>query len=120
MEAVPPEDGFPLKRFCWPVLFNLRARINQHARIATIQGGAVMLIAQISDLHITADGKFAAGKVDTRAALAAAVDELNALRPRPDLVAITGDLINGPLPGEYEVLAEVLARLELPWCAIPG
>src|SRR5687767_3509578 len=79
-----------------------------------------MLIAQITDLHITVDGRFPVGEVDTRAALAAAVAELNALVPRPDLVAITGDLINGPLPGEYEVLADILAKLELPWCAVPG
>ncbi len=79
-----------------------------------------MLIAQITDLHVTEPGALAAGRIDTGAALAAAVAHLNRLRPRPDLVVITGDLANGPRPAEYEALARLLAPLELPWCAIPG
>ncbi|EWY41119.1 metallophosphatase [Skermanella stibiiresistens SB22] len=79
-----------------------------------------MLIAQISDLHVTEPGELAAGRIDTATALATTVARLNALRPRPDLVVITGDLANGPHPGEYEALARLLAPLEPPWCAIPG
>ena len=79
-----------------------------------------MLIAQISDLHVTVEGALVVGKVDSQATLAAAVARLNALHPRPDLVVITGDLVNGPKPGEYEALARLLEPLTLPWCAIPG
>ena len=79
-----------------------------------------MLIAQISDLHVAAEGSLVVGKVNSRAALADAVARLNALRPRPDLVVITGDLVNGPKPGEYEALAPLLKPLAIPWCAIPG
>ena len=60
------------------------------------------------------------GKVDSRGTLADAVARLNALDPRPDLVVITGDLVNGPKPGEYEALERLLEPLTLPWCAIPG
>jgi 3',5'-cyclic AMP phosphodiesterase CpdA len=79
-----------------------------------------MLIAQISDLHVTVEGALVVGKVDSQATIAAAVDRLNALDPRPDLVVITGDLVNGPKPGEYEALARLMEPLTLPWCAIPG
>jgi 3',5'-cyclic-AMP phosphodiesterase len=79
-----------------------------------------MIIAQISDLHVTVEGSLVVGKVDSQATLAAAVARLNALAPRPDLVVITGDLVNGPKPGEYEALARLLEPLTLPWCAIPG
>jgi len=79
-----------------------------------------MLIAQITDLHVTNHGRLAAGGVDTVSAVAAAIDHLNGLSPAPDLVVMTGDLINGPRPGEYAVLAELLAPLRLPHLVIPG
>lgn len=79
-----------------------------------------MLIAQITDLHVTAHGTKAFGMVDTNAHLAAAVDYLNRLDPPPDLVLITGDLANTPEPAEYAALAELLAPLALPCRAIPG
>ncbi|HYH17632.1 MAG TPA: phosphodiesterase [Azospirillum sp.] len=79
-----------------------------------------MLIAQITDLHVTARGTRVFGTVDTNAHLTAAVAHLNALDPRPDLVLATGDLVNGPKPGEYEMLMELLAPLEMPLRVIPG
>ncbi|WP_029008434.1 phosphodiesterase [Azospirillum halopraeferens] len=79
-----------------------------------------MLIAQITDLHVTPAGTRAFGRVDTNAHLAAAVAHLNALDPRPDLVLITGDLANTPKPGEYEMLEELLAPLTLPCRVLPG
>ncbi|WP_448205579.1 phosphodiesterase [Azospirillum sp. sgz302134] len=79
-----------------------------------------MLIAQISDLHVTAPGTAPNTAYDTNARLKAAVAHLNALEPRPDLVLITGDLINGPKPGEYEALAELLAPLAIPYRVLPG
>jgi Icc protein len=85
-----------------------------------LTGVVAMLIAQITDLHVAAEGALVVGKVDSRATLATAVARLNELHPRPDLVVITGDLVNGPKPGEYEALGPLLAPLTLPWCAIPG
>lgn len=79
-----------------------------------------MLIAQITDLHVTARGTRAFGQVDTNAHLAAAVAHLLALAPRPDLVIITGDLANTPEPAEYEMLAELLAPIDLPCRIVPG
>jgi 3',5'-cyclic AMP phosphodiesterase CpdA len=77
-------------------------------------------VAQISDLHVKRAGTLAYGKVDTAAALARCVDELNRLDPAPDLVVISGDLADTPLADEYEHLATLLAPLTLPFAAIPG
>lgn len=81
---------------------------------------ARVLIAQISDLHIKPPGELAYGHVDTAAALVRCIRELNRLAPRPDLVVITGDLVDAPLPAAYDHLVSLLAKLELPFAAIPG
>jgi len=77
-------------------------------------------IAQISDLHIKLPGVLAYGRVDTAGALARCVAALNALEPRPDLVVISGDLVDTPAAAEYEHLKRLLAQLELPFAGIPG
>jgi Icc protein len=79
-----------------------------------------VLIAQISDLHIKAPGALAYGKVDTAAALKRCVAALSEFRPRPDLVVISGDLVDTPTPEEYEHLKQLLAPLEIPCVGIPG
>src|SRR5664280_435229 len=77
-------------------------------------------IAQISDLHIKSPGQLAYGRVDTAAALARCVAALNAFRPRPDFVVISGDLADTPTAEEYQHLKRLLAPLELPFAGIPG
>jgi 3',5'-cyclic AMP phosphodiesterase CpdA len=79
-----------------------------------------MILAQISDLHVMRAGKRAYGVFDTSAYLARAVDRLNALSPRPDVVLITGDLVDTGSAEEYSRLAVELARLEIPFRLIPG
>ena len=69
-----------------------------------------VLIAQISDLHITPPGTFAYGCVDTAAALTAAIDTLNRFSPRPDLVVISGDIAHAALPEEYQHARNCCAR----------
>ncbi len=79
-----------------------------------------MIIAQISDFHVTADGRLAYRKVDTNAALAAAVSCLNALAPQPDIVLGTGDLVDLGTKEEYAVLRSNLRGLKAPIFLIPG
>jgi Icc protein len=79
-----------------------------------------VLIAQISDLHIKPPGSLAYGRVDTASALERCVAALNAFRPRPDLVVISGDLADTPTAEEYEHLKRLLAPLKLPFVGIPG
>ena len=79
-----------------------------------------MIVAQISDLHVMVDGRLAYGALDTEACLLRAIDRLNALSPRPDVVAITGDLVDEGSPREYERLRACLDRLRMPWRLVPG
>jgi Icc protein len=79
-----------------------------------------LLVAQISDLHIKRAGALAYGRVDTAAALTRCIDTLNRFAPRPDLVVITGDLVDTPLEEEYDHLVQLLAPLEISMAAIPG
>jgi len=79
-----------------------------------------VLVAQISDLHIKSPGQLAYGRVDTGRALERCITALNALRPRPDLVVISGDLADTPTADEYEHLKRLLSQLDLRFVSIPG
>jgi Icc protein len=77
-------------------------------------------IAQISDLHIKSPDVLAYGRVDTAKALERCVRALNEFNPRPDLVVISGDLVDTPTAQEYEYLKRLLAPLKLAFVGIPG
>lgn len=79
-----------------------------------------MWIAQITDTHIKQPGKLTYGKVNTAEYLQRAVARLNAQRPRPDLVVITGDLVDFGHPLEYAHLRALLQPLEIPFLLVPG
>jgi len=79
-----------------------------------------MLIAQITDTHITAPGKLLMSIVDTAAALERAVSAVNKLNPLPDATLLTGDLVEGGAREEYAHLRSPLAPLRMPVFAIPG
>ncbi|MBV8407438.1 MAG: phosphodiesterase [Alphaproteobacteria bacterium] len=79
-----------------------------------------MLLAQISDLHVRPEGELYKGVVDSNAMCAAAIEHLNGLDPRPDLVLITGDLVDEGQEAEYESLRSLLARLKPPCLLMPG
>ncbi|MBM3604168.1 MAG: phosphodiesterase [Alphaproteobacteria bacterium] len=79
-----------------------------------------MRLAHISDLHITT-GSGAPGLVrsDAVARARALVKDVSEF-PGLDLVVITGDTVNDARAEEYDVLAEVLAGLNVPCVIIPG
>ena len=79
-----------------------------------------MIIAQITDTHIRLPGKLAYRRVDTAQYLAAAVAHVNGFAPAPDLVVMTGDLVDFALPTEYEHLAALIAPLKAPVFLLPG
>jgi len=79
-----------------------------------------VLIAQITDLHVRPLGLPAYRVAETNMMTERAVDALVALRPRPDLVLITGDLTDCGLIEEYQQLKAVLGRLDLPVFMVPG
>ena len=79
-----------------------------------------MLIAQITDTHITRPGKLLMGVVDTASAVERAVTALNRLDPSPDATVLTGDLVESGEAEEYAHLRALLAPLRMPLFAIPG
>jgi 3',5'-cyclic AMP phosphodiesterase CpdA len=79
-----------------------------------------VLIAQISDLHVKPLGMRAYRQVDTAAALVSCVKELNRFIPRPDLVVISGDLVDAPSREAYDHLVQLLSPLQIAFAAIPG
>ncbi len=79
-----------------------------------------MIIAQITDLHLSTPGSKVDVRFRTAEHLEKAVAHLLALDPRPDLVLATGDLVEDGETAEYERLAELLAPLPMPLYFIPG
>lgn len=79
-----------------------------------------MLIAQISDFHLKPEGVLAYEAADTATPLRRAVDHINALNPRPDLVLITGDLVDEGALESYSVVKKLLTPLKPPVYIVPG
>jgi 3',5'-cyclic AMP phosphodiesterase CpdA len=93
-----------------------------------------MLVAQITDTHILAEGKLFHAPtraippsvergwsyIDTAACLARAIAELNELTPPPDVIVVTGDLTDHGGPEEYANLRAILAAARMPVFVIPG
>ena len=79
-----------------------------------------MLIAQISDLHCRKAGAEAMLGCDNNRNIALAVDRLNGLSPRPDVVLATGDLTSAGRPNQYKALAALFETLGLPLYLLPG
>jgi 3',5'-cyclic AMP phosphodiesterase CpdA len=79
-----------------------------------------VLLAQLSDPHIVEDGKLLLGGIDTAAFLRSAVEHVNRLDPQPDLVLLTGDLVNDGEPAQYEHLRTLLSPLRAQVHLVPG
>ena len=79
-----------------------------------------MLIAQISDMHVKPAGELLYGTIDTYGMLAAALADIAALDPRPDLVVASGDLVADGMPAEYAALRALFDELPLPYFLLPG
>jgi 3',5'-cyclic-AMP phosphodiesterase len=79
-----------------------------------------MLIAHLSDPHIRPRGRLYQGLVDSNAMFEAAIRHLNGLCPRPDLVILSGDIVDEGTPAEYAVARALLAEIEQPLLVIPG
>ena len=79
-----------------------------------------MLIAQISDPHVTVDGTSVRQLVDTPQRLRDAFDTLAALPQVPDVILFTGDLVNDGTVEEYDLLAEILEHAPAPILPVPG
>lgn len=79
-----------------------------------------MLIAHLSDPHLRPRGALYQGLVDSNAMFEAALRQLDAMVPAPDLVLLTGDLVDEGGAADYGVAAEMLGRIRQRVVAIPG
>ncbi|WP_299133186.1 phosphodiesterase [uncultured Amaricoccus sp.] len=79
-----------------------------------------MIVAQVTDPHVSIPGARLYGGYDPAVALRAVLARIDALFPRPDLVLFTGDLVELGLAEEYAHFLELLAGCRLPCAAIPG
>lgn len=81
-----------------------------------------MLIAQITDSHIVAEGEYWLNEPSTQTSerLRKAVSYLNQLRPLPDVILITGDISDTGTKASYEHFKELLKPLQIPFYLIPG
>lgn len=79
-----------------------------------------MLIAQITDTHISTPDSVNDRHFRTPEHLERAVAHLNRLDPRPDVVLATGDLVERGEAQEYARLRAILDRLTMPVYVVPG
>jgi len=79
-----------------------------------------MLIVQLSDTHIKPAGQLAYGVADTHQMLKSALQHVLQLPQTPDLMVITGDLVDAGSTVEYERLQTLLQDLPMPYLLIPG
>ncbi len=79
-----------------------------------------MIVCQISDTHVMTEGRLAYRVVDTTAHLRRCIAHIVALAPQPDVVVVTGDLVDRGQPAEYALLREIISPLAMPVYLIPG
>ncbi|MFT4044416.1 MAG: phosphodiesterase [Gordonia sp. (in: high G+C Gram-positive bacteria)] len=80
-----------------------------------------MLIAQISDLHLCAADVLYQGVVDSTEMVAAAIKQIDTLSAGvPDVVLVSGDIVDHGTPDEYSNARDLLERITQPLVIIPG
>src|SRR5271155_5331265 len=76
-----------------------------------------MIIAQISDTHITLDTPDADRRTRD---LARTVADVNALDPAPDVIVHTGDIVHNGRQDEYAEATAILSAARVPVYVLPG
>jgi 3',5'-cyclic-AMP phosphodiesterase len=77
-------------------------------------------LVQITDTHLFDQPTKTLMGLPTAKSLAAIVEQVSQLDPRPDLILLTGDLSQDGSLLSYSQLQQQLSRLELPLYALPG
>ena len=77
-------------------------------------------LIQITDTHILPPGEVLYREVDTARHLAETVQNINRMRPLPDLVMFTGDLVEHADEASYQHFIELIKPLEMPAYVLPG
>jgi len=77
-------------------------------------------LIHISDTHILPPGEVLYGEVDSARHLRETVQQINRMRPLPDLVIITGDLVEHGDKVSYRHFIELIRPLTMPAFVLPG
>ena len=80
----------------------------------------MILIAQISDLHLVSQGARCYGTVDTNELAKRSVSAINRLKTRPAAVIVSGDIIDTAKAADYAVARKILGQLEVPFYPVSG
>ena len=67
------------------------------------------LLVQITDTHILPQGELLYDQVDTSAHLRETVAEISRIRPTPDLLVVTGDIVERPDRVSYNHFKELIS-----------
>jgi Icc protein len=78
------------------------------------------LLVQITDTHILPPGEVLYGDTDTAAHLSETVQQINSTRPLPNVVLITGDLVERGDEASYRHFIDLIRPLKMPAYVIPG
>ena len=78
------------------------------------------MLVQITDTHILPPGKILYGDIDTARHLQETVEQINRMRPVPDAVFFTGDIVEKGDKDSYEYFIELIEPLSMPAWIIPG
>ncbi len=78
------------------------------------------LLVQITDTHILPPGELLHSSVDSARHLQETVRSIGQMRPKPDVVLITGDLVETGDSASYRHFIDLIEPLEMPVYVIPG
>lgn len=78
------------------------------------------LLIQISDTHIPTPGELLYGRIDSAKHLRESVQKINRMRPLPDAVLFTGDLVEKGDRLSYQHFIELIKPLKMPAWVVPG
>jgi 3',5'-cyclic AMP phosphodiesterase CpdA len=78
------------------------------------------LLIQITDTHILPPGEVLYGSIDTALHLTESVQKINRMRPQPDAVVFTGDLVEHGDKAGYKHFIKLIEPLQAPAYVIPG
>lgn len=78
------------------------------------------LLIQLTDTHILPPGEVLYGEVDTAKHLRETVQKINRMQPIPDVVVVTGDLVERGDKAGYQHFIDLIEPLKMPVYVIPG
>ncbi len=82
--------------------------------------GSFFIIAHWSDIHLNSTNSFYSSTINVERKLREAVDHLNKTTPLPNILIITGDLVDYPSLDDYKLFRLIMDGLMIPYYVIPG